>query len=53
MKLMHASDRVSEGKVTIKRQRPLAFGDCSLASVCKAIDKANNQVSANVVGREG
>ena len=53
MKLMQASDRVSEGRVTIKRQRPLAFGDCSLASVCKAIDKADSPMSANVVWREG
>jgi hypothetical protein len=53
MKLMQASDRVSEGKVTIQRQRPLAFSDCSLASVCKAKDKANSPVSASVVRRKG
>jgi hypothetical protein len=49
---MHADYRVSDGKISVERQRPFALGDCPLDSVGEAKDSAHRHVSEGVVGRE-
>jgi hypothetical protein len=47
MQLVHADDRVSPGKVSVKRQRPFALRDCPLGSVGEAI----REIIENHLGR--